>query len=110
VRGSSTSTRVGAEARHLGERSAQGAVDVAGQRRRKELLRQADAQALQRPAPRGARRALGELAWKSCGGRSALVESRASNPLIAPRTIAQSSALRASTPAWSRLDANAIIP
>ncbi len=55
-------------------------------------------------------RGLASSAWKSCGGRAALVESRASNPLIAPSSSAQSSALRASTPAWSRLDAKAIIP
>ena len=44
-------------------------------------------------------------AWKSCGGRSALVASRASKPLIAPSSSAQSSALRAIGPAWSRLEA-----
>jgi hypothetical protein len=55
-------------------------------------------------------RALSICAWKSCGGRSALVASRASKPLIADSSRAQSSADRASTPAWSRLDAKAIIP
>jgi hypothetical protein len=49
-------------------------------------------------------------AWKSCGGRCALVASRSSKPLIADSSSAQSSALRASGPAWSRLDAKAIIP
>jgi hypothetical protein len=47
---------------------------------------------------------------KSCGGRSALVESRGSKPLIADSSSAQSSALRAIGPAWSRLDANATMP
>jgi len=42
--------------------------------------------------------------------RCALVASRSSKPLIAPSSSAQSSALRASGPAWSRLDAKAIIP
>ena len=55
---------------------------------------------------RGARIA----AWKSCGGRSALVESRSSNPLIVDNSNAQSSAERASGPAWSRLEAKATSP
>ena len=42
--------------------------------------------------------------------RRALVASRASWPAMALSTLAQSCALRASTPAQSRLDANAIMP
>ncbi len=49
-------------------------------------------------------------AWKSCGARSALVESRSSKPLIADSSNAQSSAERASGPAWSRLEAKATMP
>jgi hypothetical protein len=49
-------------------------------------------------------------ATKSCGGRSALVASRSSKPLIADSSRAQSSALRAIGPAWSRLDAKATMP
>ena len=59
-----------------------GAVDVAGQRRREEFLRQADAQALQRPrrrragAPWRARRgspAAAARRWSSRAGRSPLI-------------------------------------
>jgi hypothetical protein len=38
------------------------------------------------------------------------VASRSSKPLIADSSSAQSSALRAIGPAWSRLDAKAIMP
>ncbi len=43
-------------------------------------------------------------------GCCALVASRSSKPLIAPSSSAQSSALRAMGPAWSRLEAKAIMP
>jgi hypothetical protein len=49
-------------------------------------------------------------AWKSCGGRWALVLSRSSKPLMADSSSAQSSAERAIGPAWSRLEAKAIMP
>ena len=55
-------------------------------------------------------RACSICAWKSCGGRCTLVASRSSKPLIADSSSAQSSAERAIGPAWSRLDANAIMP
>ena len=48
---------------------------------------------------------------KSSAGTSSDVESRSgSGPHIADSSNAQSSALRAIAPAWSRLDAYAIIP
>ena len=48
---------------------------------------------------------------KSSAGTSSEVESRSgSGPHIADSSSAQSSALRAIGPAWSRLEANAIIP
>jgi hypothetical protein len=48
---------------------------------------------------------------KSSGGTSSEVESRSgSGPQIADSSSAQSSALRAIGPAWSRLEAYAIIP
>ena len=53
---------------------------------------------------------MGFCAAKSWGGRCALVESRSSKPLIAESSTAQSSALRAIGPAWSRLEANATMP
>ena len=51
------------------------------------------------------------LALKSSAGTSSDVESRSgSGPHMADSSSAQSSALRAMGPAWSRLEANAIMP
>ena len=47
---------------------------------------------------------------KSSGARSRLVESLGSNPSMALNTSAASSAERVRIPAWSRLDAKAIMP
>ena len=61
--------------------------------------------------------ALAELAWVlrsrykvKRNEVSTLVESCVSKPAMAPSSMAQSSALRAIGPAWSRLEANAIMP
>ena len=52
----------------------------------------------------------GAVKYEGAQGRSALVASRSSKPLMADSSSAQSSALRASGPAWSRLEAKATMP
>ena len=76
---------------------------VGGQALAEELLRHADAQAFDASRPASG--------VKSSAGTSSEVESRSgSGPQIADSSSAQSSAVRAIGPAWSRLEANATMP